>query len=602
MTKIRVVDYVVQYLSEIGVDTAFLLNGGGMMHLVDSIGNHPSMRVVCNHHEQASAIAADGYSRISGKIGFCCATSGPGATNILTGLVGAWQDSSKVLFLTGQSKLNDTIANSRIEGLRQCGTFEVDIVPVVQPVTKYAAMVLDANEIKFHLEKALFLMREGRPGPALLDLPLDVQGALINPATLKGFVSQSNKNCNKDRDDLSEVFRALEESSRPLFLVGNGVRVSGAVSEFHDLIDFLGVPVVTTQLGKDSLHYNHPLFIGHCGPKGCRAGNFAIQNADLIISLGCSLHAQTVGWEGDLFAPTAKKIQIDIDSALLKLNRTQIDLKIQMCAFEFIVNAIKYLKPKDCDTWKIRCSSWKARYPVISEPHVETTSSVNLYRFIDALSKAAPEVARFVSDAGCSFYVTGQALLIKKGQRFISSGSLGAMGFALPAACGAACFDCEQLNICVTGDGSLMTNLHELATAKYNKFNLKLFVINNGGYVSMRNTQNSFFNGNLVGADSTSGVFIPEICDLAKTFELPYVRISSSKELEDRIGEVLIIDGPVMVEVMCNVEQKLIPSVISKKLDDGSMVSMALHEMAPLLPDDILEHEMTGSDYLSIKS
>jgi acetolactate synthase I/II/III large subunit len=595
LTKIRVVDYIVQHLAEIGVDTAFLLNGGGMMHLVDSVGSHPGIRVVCNHHEQASAIAADGYSRISGKIGFCCATSGPGGTNILTGLVGAWQDSSKVLFLTGQSKLNDTIANTGIEGLRQCGTFEVDIVPIVQSVTKYAAMVVDANEIKFHLEKALFLMREGRPGPALLDLPLDIQGTLINPETLKGFVSPSTKNGTKDRGDLNEVCNALKESCRPLFLVGNGVRIAGAVSEFHDLIEFLGVPVVTTQVGKDSLHYNHPLFVGHCGPKGCRAGNFAIQNADLIISLGCSLHAQTIGWESDLFAPAAKKIQVDIDPALLQLNRTQIDFKIKMCAFEFIVSAIKYLEPKACDAWKIRCSSWKARYPVISESHVETTSNINLYRFIDSLSKVAPATSRFISDAGSAFYVTGQALLIKKGQRFISSGSLGAMGFALPAACGAACFDREQVNICVTGDGSLMTNLHELATAKYNKFNLKLFVINNGGYVSMRNTQNSFFNGNLVGADSTSGVFIPEIGELAKSFELPYVRISSSKELEDRIREVLIIDGPVMVEVMCNVDQKIIPSVTSKKLDDGRMASMALHEMAPQLPDDILEQEMIDS-------
>jgi acetolactate synthase-1/2/3 large subunit len=592
LTKVRVVDYIVQHLTEIGVDTAFLLNGGGMMHLVDSIGRHPDMQVVCNHHEQASAMAADGYARISGKIGFCCATSGPGATNILTGLVGAWQDSSRVLFLTGQAKVSETICNSGIEGLRQCGTFEVDIVPIVKSVTKYSVMVTDAKDIKFHLEKALFLMEHGRPGPVLLDLPLDVQGSLIDPKILEGFDFPSRQSVDKSDCDLTEVSNALKASSRPLFLVGNGVRIARATSEFQELIRFLGVPVVTTQLGKDALYYSHPLFVGHGGPKGCRAGNFAIQSADLIIFLGCSLHGQTTGWEADLFAPSAKKIQVDIDGSLLRREKVHVHVKIQMGISEFVSNAIHSLEPTDCDAWQSRCSSWKVRYPIISEPHDETTSKINLYRFVDSLSSVAPSTTRFISDAGSSFYVTGQALLLKKGQRFISSGSLGAMGFALPAACGAAGFDREQLNVCVTGDGSLMTNLHELATVKYNQFNLKVFVISNDGYVSMRNTQNSFFGGNLVGADSTCGVFIPEICELAKSFELPYLRIDCAKGLEEHIREALSMDGPVVVEVMCNIDQKIIPSVTSKKLDDGRMTSMALHEMAPHLPNDILEQEM----------
>jgi acetolactate synthase-1/2/3 large subunit len=593
--KIRVADYIASRLLEMGAKNVFLLNGGMMMHLVDTLGRPGGLRYICNHHEQASAMAADGFARHSGKLGVCYATSGPGATNILTGLVGAWQDSTPVLFLTGQIKSTQTIHGSGIPNLRQFGTFEVDIVPIVQSVTKYAQLVMDPLTIRFHLEKAFHVALSGRPGPVLLDLPLDVQGALIDPDQLVGYTPEVLQ-LEPDAESINTVMALLLAAKRPLILAGYGIRCAQAVETFQLLAEKFDIPVATTQLGKDVLFYEHPLFVGHPGPKGDRPGNFAVQTADLILSIGCSLHSQTTGWENDLFASNAIKIQVELDPAVLAREQVHVRHKIQAGSLEFI-NAMLAKPAPVCNwtEWRNCCQSWKQRYPVHLEAHELHTDGINFYHFAEALSAALDQNACVVADAGSAFYVMGQALRLKSGQRFISSGSMGAMGFALPTANGVAVGNVAGATVCVTGDGSLMTNVHELATMSQNHLNVKLFVINNDGYVSMRNTQRDFCNGHYVGADRDSGVFIPAMGSLAASYELPFVRCTSADDLSAVIANVMAMEGPVICEVVAMRDQKIIPSVVSMKLADGRMQSSQIHNMSPLLPNDVMANELSNA-------
>lgn len=589
----RVADYITSFLKSQGVDTVFILNGGMMMHMVDSLGERSGVDFVCNHHEQASAIAADAYARRRQGLGACYATSGPGATNLLTGLVGAWQDSTPVIFITGQSRTNQTIEGSGIEGLRQFGTFEVDIVPIVKSVTKYAVQVRDPSTVRYHLEKAAHLALSGRPGPVLLDLPLDIQGSRIEVDSLKRYAPEI-ENFEPGVDDLGFILDEMGKAKRPLILAGYGIRCANAVKEFRALVEELGIPVATSQLGKDVLYYDHPLFVGHPGPKGDRAGNFAVQTADFILSLGCSLHAQTTGWESDLFAPTAMKIQVDLDDAVLARENVNVTRKVRAGSAEVIaaIAASAQKKRNDLGGWRERCASWKLKYSVRNEPHKRSSDGINYYHFAEALSVALPAEACVVADAGSSFYVMGQAFRVKNGQRFISSGSMGAMGFGLPAANGAAAAGYDGPAVCVTGDGSLMSNLHELATAREFALNTKVFVINNDGYVSMRNTQNSFFPDHRLAADSESGVYIPPMDQLASTFGIKYQRCDSENELPDVIAEVLRTEGPVLCEIVAQRNQDIIPTVTSIKLEDGSMKSAEIQNMSPYLPQDQLADEL----------
>ncbi|PKB22454.1 thiamine pyrophosphate-binding protein [Janthinobacterium sp. 64] len=591
--KIRVADYIASRLLEQGVKHVFLLNGGMMMHLVDTLGREGGLGYIHHHHEQASAMAADGYARRSGELGVCYATSGPGATNILTGLAGAWQDSTPLLFLTGQSKSTQTIQGSGIAGLRQFGTFEVDIVPIVASVTKYAQIVMDPLTIRYHLEKALYLAQSGRPGPVLLDLPLDVQGALIEPDELPGYVPEplalAPSNAN-----VAEVLALLQGARRPLILAGYGVRCANAVSQLQQLAGQLGIPVATSQLGKDVMYFDHPLFVGHPGPKGDRAGNFAVQSADVILSIGCSLHGQTTGWESELFAPSAVKIQVELDAAVIARGQVGVSHAIQAGSLEFIdalLAASAGTTAPDWSAWRACTQSWKERYPVSAEAHVHN-DAVNFYYFAEELSCMLADDACVVADAGSAFYVMGQALRVKNGQRFISSGSMGAMGFALPVANGAATTGAAGPTVCVTGDGSLMTNVHELSTMSHFGLNVKLFVINNDGYVSMRNTQRDFLGAHYVGADSRSGVFIPSMESMAASYALPFVRCDREEDLAATLLQVMAMDGPVLCEIVAPRDQKIIPAVVSVRLPDGRMRSSSIDSMFPHLPAEIQAREM----------
>lgn len=587
MTKIRVADYIANFLESKSVTKVFLLSGGGMMHLLDAVSRTEKLGYVCNHHEQASAIAAEGYARQSNKLGVCYATSGPGATNVITGLVGAWQDSSPVLFITGQSKLEQTIKHSGLKDLRQFGTFEVNIVPIVQSITKYAVMLEDATMIRYHLEKAYATALQGRPGPVLIDIPIDLQGALINPDELQAYESEFPLASLPSDKVITDILQRLSAAKRPLILAGHGIRVAEQAAQFEQIIKLLNIPVVTTQLAKDLLAYDNPLFIGHPGMKGDRAGNFAVQNADVILSLGSSLHVLTTGYELDKFAPQAYKIQIDLDENVLQRQQVGVNQQV-VCDIASFLQKLSRHCPTTLATdirWITMCQRWKHDLAVQNEPHEQKANEINYYDFIDVISDICQGNETIVTDAGSAFYVVGQAFRTKKGQRVIISGALGAMGFALPAATGASFAAPLRTVICITGDGSLQTNLHELATIKHHQLNIKLFIINNNGYISIKNTQDNFFKGHCAGVNKNSGVSFPNLQKIAEAYDISYASITSRAELTQVCKEKLLQTGPMIIEVYANQQQVIIPTVSSEKLASGKMVSKPLDDMFPFMDE-----------------
>lgn len=590
----RVADYIAEYLEKLGVEKVFLLSGGGMMHLLDAISRREKITYVCNHHEQSCGMAADAYARVSGKLGVCYATSGPGGTNTLTAVVGAYQDSSPVLFISGQSKVSQTIRGRKMPGLRQFGTFEVDVISTVESVTKYAAFVDDADMIKYHLDKAVHFAFDGRPGSVFLDIPLDIQGRNIDPTKLKGFVpnpSPKIEDSEAFKKDLADLFTKLAAAKKPLFLAGYGVRAAHVTEKFKKLIELLQIPTLTTCFGNDVVEFDHPLFVGHPGVKGDRAGNFAIQNTDLLISVGASLHVTTTGYELDQFAPKAYKVLVDPDEKVHAREEVGVSKKFICNVETFIDQALDYLQKNKIQTsypqWKEHCQFWKRELLVYKEPHATESDKINFYQFAEKLDQACSDNDIIVTDAGSAFYVVGQAFRTKKNQRVINSGSLGAMGFALPAATGAAFAAPDKTVVCVTGDGSLQTNIHELAVFKRYNLNIKLFVVNNDGYVCIRNTQNNFFQGHLAGTSYESGVFIPDTQKIAQAYELTYMSTKSISELDQLVKKALATPGPVVCEIFTPRYQEIIPTVSSKRLDDGSMKSMPLDNMSPFMNDDV---------------
>lgn len=596
--SLRVADYIAKYLSEQqGVKSIFLVSGGGMMHLLDAISRDESLSYICQHNEQACAIAAEAYARQSGGLGVCYATSGPGATNILTGLVGAWLDSVPVLYITGQAKSTQTIRHNKKEGLRQFGTFEVDIIPMVKSVTKYSVFIDDPATIKYHLEKACALALSGRPGPVLLDIPVDIQGALIDPGELEDFNENTELENNLNELDCKDVLDKLANAKRPLIVAGHGLRVANIEEDFFAMLDKFNIFVVITQLGKDMITFENPLFVGHPGMKGDRAGNFAVQSADVILFLGCSLHVLTTGYELDRFAPDAYKIQVDPDEAILQ--REQVGVNKKICAdVAFFVKSLLNIDFKHFsahEVWLSRCRKWKNDLAVQNEPHIKVEGKLNYYEFIDRVSDKCRGGETIIADAGSAFYVVGQAFRVKKGQRVIISGALGAMGYTLPAATGASIASPNTTVIAITGDGSLQTNIHELAVFKHNKLNVKLFVINNSGYVSIKNTQNNFFDGHLAGVNESTGVAFPDLSILAEAYGLPYHSASSIEELEAFIESNFYISGPAICEVFSNEDSLIIPTVTSERLADGSMASKSLEDMFPYMKKEELEAYLTFS-------
>ncbi|MFA5351399.1 MAG: thiamine pyrophosphate-binding protein, partial [Candidatus Omnitrophota bacterium] len=508
----RVSDYIVDFIYARGVKEIFMVTGGGMMFLSDSLACHPKLKGVFNHHEQASAMAAAAYAKYNGNLGAVMVTTGCGGTNTVTGLLNAWQDNTPCIFISGQSKRKETIRNSGL-ALRQFGVQEADIISIIKPITKYAVMINKPEEIAYHLEKAVYLAKTGRPGPVWLDIPLDVQGALINEKQLKHFNPKELKLGYKNKPNRIELDRFkgyIKQSSRPVAICGQGVRLSGAIKEFRDFIEKYNIPVVTSHLGVDILASNHRLYIGRIGNKGDRAGNFALQNSDLVISFGSRLSVSSTGYEYSTFAREAKRIVVDIDPVEHKKNTVKIDLFINTDLVEFF-KRLKSVSLNNTSKWADKCRAWKKSWPVCLSRYKDDKEGINLYYFIDQLSKKLRNGSVVIADAGSAFYVTAQALMLKDGQRYITSGGQAEMGYTIPATIGACFANNKKEVIGITGDGSFQMNLQELQTIVHYKLPVKIFVWNNDGYLSIRATQSKFFNGRLIGTDRSCGVSFPRI-------------------------------------------------------------------------------------------
>lgn len=586
---VKVSDVVARFFEEKGVKNVFLLSGGMMMHLLDSVSKSKSIKYVCMHHEQGCSIAAEGYARALNEVGICYATSGPAATNLVTGIAGSFLDSVPVMFITGQSRTALTVRGVKIPDLRMIGSFEVNIVDIVKPITKYANYVDNPQDILYELEKAYSIAAEGRPGPVLIEVPLDIQGAPVDPEKLRRYVKPAVKEEVNTAafDTLAEKIR---NAKRPLLLGGYGIRVANQADEFDELFHSLNIPLVTTQFANDLVPFDDEVYIGKPGLRGDRAGNFAVQTADVIVTLGTSLHLSTVGYEAVDFAPDAYKIVIDVDKAVLEKNSTFSQMQIHAD----VATAINEIKKRlsgfrfESNNWVKRLKLIKEKFPVINEGHVYNGDEINPYYFIDALSDVLQGDEIIVTDSGSLYYITGQTFRAKKGQRMIVSGALGSMGYALPAAIGASVASPEKRVICLTGDGSMQMNSQELQTVSNYKLNCAIIIVNNKGYASIRNTQSSFLNGHIAASSIETGVTFPDWKKLADAYSLPYVREDKHSNMANSLREVVNGKGPVFMEVVMPDNVIMKPSVTSTRLENGSFRSNKLHEMSPAIENEDL--------------
>ncbi len=580
----RVADYIADTIYKEGVKDVFMVSGGGMMFLSDGVAQHPKLRAVCNHHEQASAMAAVAYAKYTENLGVAYVSTGCGATNAITGLLNAWQDNVPCIFISGQVKKKETVRNSGLK-LRQIGTQEADIVTIVESISKYSVMVNDPQEIVYHLEKAIYLARSGRPGPVWIDIPMDVQSAAIDPSKLKKFNPKELKKEHKEiptATELQRLSQLLKNAKRPVIIAGQGIRLAKALPEFKKFIDTYKIPVVSPYLGVSVLPTDHKSYIGVIGIKGSRAGNLAMQNADLIISIGSRLSVTAIGYEYQMFAREAKIAVIDIDTVEHTKKTINVDLFINADVKEFLKRfTVKGIS--DIKAWSTMCTKWKTKYPVCLPEYSKRKDGISFYYFVDRLSRLMKSDSVVLSDAGSAFYVTTQAIHIKDKQRYITTGGQAEMGYTLPAAIGASVARGRKEALGITGDGSFQMNIQELQTLVHYKLPVKLFVWNNNGYLSIKTTQNKFFNGRLIGAESTSGVSFPDTKKIADAYGIRYFKAAKSSTLETDIKKVLAYDGPAICEVMCTENDMVVPTASSMKRDDGTMVSKPLEDMFPFL-------------------
>ena len=597
--KRRVADYFGEYLVSLGINTDFTVPGGGAMHLDDAFAHTDGMKCVFVQHEQSAAIAAEAYARLHKQIPLVCVTTGPGGTNTLTGVVGAWLDSIPMLVISGQVRYVTTARAANIP-VRAMGDQEFDITKVVEPMTKYAVMLNDTKMAMYHLEKAIYLAKEGRPGPVWLDVPLDIQSAIVDEKDFIHFdpVKEGYKENKYDVDDntIDKVIELIRKSKRPAYNAGNGIRIANAHNEFVESVNLLNIPVVTGFDSVDLIETDNPLFVGKGGLFGDRPGNWAIQNSDLVLSVGSRLSVRQVGYNKKTWAREAFVIMVDIDKYELAKPSIHVELPICADAKKFLTKLNKKLKEHPIERkeeWLNKCIEWKRNYPVVQPKHYAKQELANVYCFIKELSKRIPENKVNVIGNGSACVVGGHAFEIKKGQRYIVNSGAASMGYDLPAAIGAY-FAVKEEIICLSGDGSIQMNLQELQTIVHHKLPIKMFIINNDGYHSMRQTESNLFPEHSmfgVGPHDSHDISFPDLHKISDAYGIPYYSIKNNDEM-NKIDDILKIDGFCLVEVFVDVNQKFEPKSATKRYPDGTLVSPPLEDLYPFLPREELKRNM----------
>ena len=590
----RVADYIFKFLADRGVTDVFLVTGGGAMFLNDALGNEKRIRYTCNLHEQACAIAAEGYARVSGKPGVICVTTGPGGTNAITGVAGAWLDSIPMIVISGQIKRETCTATYPELKLRQLGDQELNIIDVVKPITKYARLLDEPKNIRLELEKAWTTASSGRPGPVWLDIPLDVQAAELPEEELPGYQTEDELRVPQIDDTLFvRALQALQKAKRPAIICGIGVRHAGAVEKMVKFAEKHDIPVLTSISGVDLIDSSHPLFAGRPGILGERAANFIMQNCDLLLTIGTRMGLRIIGYNYSAVAREACKIMVDIDEAELKKPTFRPDIAIHADAGDFLERMLSSLDEsiKSSSEWLAYCRRLRQRYPVVTDAHREETRFVSSYVFPEIIGRCCRDNSIIVTGNGTAYTSTFQAISLRKGIRMFSNEACASMGYGLPAAIGAALAGKNREVICLTGDGSIQMNIQELQTVKNLQLPLKIFVYNNNGYLSIKNTQKSFFNGNFVGSTPESGVILPDLEKISNAYGIKFFRIKNNAEAERMVPEILAEKGPVLIEVMLDPFEQLGPKAASKRLPDGRMVSAPLEDLFPFLPrEEFLEN------------
>lgn len=599
--RVKVSDYIAGYLANREINQIFTVVGGGAMHLNNSFGHHPKLHCTYNHHEQASAIAAEGYTRLHNRMAVVCVTSGPGAINALNGVAGAYMDSIPMLVISGQTKSTLTVRNSGLH-LRTLGNQEFDIISAVGGMTKYCEMILDANKIKYYLDKACILATSGRPGPCWLDIPLDIQGAFIETDELIGYKAEELPKQNKMKEAtektelLYKVLEHLKSAKRPVIYAGNGIRLADGVGKLHELVNQLGIPVVTCWNSIDLMETEDIYYAGRGGTMGDRAGNFAVQNSDLLLSIGSRLNIYQVGYNVDTWAREAYTVVVDIDLEELKKPTIRVDLPVCLDAKEFIVDILQATvgwRNQQYEEWVQQCNLWKNKYPVYQKKDFSHTDCTDMYAFIHTLSAKLPVNAVTVVANGSASVIGSQTYVIGQGQRFLMNCGLSSMGYDLPAAIGACIANNKERVYCIAGDGSIQMNLQELQTIITNQLPIGIYVINNQGYHQIRLTQNNIFHDGLIGVGPESkDLGFPDIKKLADAYGYPYYCCHNDYEIEQIVDTTIATSGSFICEIFADTEQIFAPKLTTKRLPDGSLFSLPLEDMAPLLSREEMKENM----------
>lgn len=605
--KIRLADYIADFLASHGVTDCFTVVGGGAMHLNDAFGHHEKIRCTYNHHEQASAIAAEAYARLNNKIAALCVTTGPGGTNAITGVVGGWLDSIPMFVVSGQVKYTTTAryAERFTDGLplRAVGDQEFDITKSVSCMCKYAAMLEDINDIRYMLEKAWHLAVTGRPGPVWIDVPVNYQGSYIKTDNLRGYDPAEDDASLPPKvsdETVKIILEKIKNAKRPVIYAGGGIRLSGGAEVFKKASKLLGVPVVTYWNSIDIIEDDDPLYCGRGGNMGDRAGNFAVQNSDLLLTIGTRISIRQVGYNYETWARAAEVIMVDIDKAEMKKPTIHVDMPVFADAKDFLEAIIRNIPNGDApvsgsDDWRKQCTQWKKNYPVVLPRHREKNGkTANVYAFIKYLSDQLPENSLTAVSNGACCVAGHQCWTVKHGTRFIINSAIASMGYGLPAAVGLCVSGGKRDTVCLEGDGSIMMNLQELQTIITNKLPIKIFLINNSGYHSIRLTQNNLFKGrSKVGIGPESGdLSFPDFRKIAEAFGFPYFSAGSNAEMQEAVKAALSTDGYAFCEIFTDTEQVWEPKSSTKRLEDGTLVSPPLEDLAPFLDRDELAQNM----------